>query len=822
MTRLVARTPRRGLLQVSAVSALVVLGGLLAPVVGTAAATTAAPLATVSATTAPASPTATNVGAPSWWVGDCDATRWGPIAARLGWTGVGSHRLGASYLGVPVCGPRPAVDGSPNVQWGRAGWGEAEWQCVEVAQRFMAQVYGTVAYGANGSQVVNNYRASYGGGLVRINNGTVGKAPQPGDIVSFTTPKNPYGHVVVVTSSTVDGNGNGTVTMLSQNDTATGWRTLPVTAWTMSGFGSLTPYAWLHDPAGRGNPLADGTFVRVTGTAAVYRIVGGAPVRVSSWASFGSTNPVAVVDAPQFARLRPVPADGTYLKDSSTGAMYRTAGGSPLQISKADAPTMPGWGASPVWTVDHWALVQGDHLLPVPADRTQVCRVDTHDCFVIAGGAPMAVPATATGQVPGWSSRPRTVVSSAEFASWAHLRPVPADGTLLCDGSTMTCYSTVDGAPLVTPAVDARRLPGWTATAAVTVPHLEFTREVHLRGAPRDGTVLCPLDQKTCFVVAGRAPLAISPAAAAAVPALSTTGAARVSSYEFLHPVHLRLRPVDGTLIQPFDSPGAYVVTAGVATPTALDMTSAAAAAVPVVVDQAAIDNAGLTGPWAHLASRPASVVITSPSVPVSLTGAMTLTWGRPIASSAVTSFSVRSRTATPRHAFTPWTVPAPWSSVTATQVTTGVAPGATVCISVRATNRAGQVGAWTTPRCTTRPLDQTAASRLSRGWRTETSPSLYLGSQLVSAKHGSAWTLSGVTSNQVGVVATVCPGCGVVRISLGGRVLGTLSLASPTVARRQLLLLPRSATSSGALTISVASPDTHAVRLDGVIVSRA
>ncbi len=146
------RAPRRGFLRTSATIA--VLASLFALVVGTGPAPGAAAATT---TTVAATATATNVGAPSWWVGDCDATRWGPIAASKGWTGVGSHRMGATYLGVPVCGPRPSVDGSPDVNWGRAGWGESEWQCVELAQRFMAQVYGTKAYGANGSQVVNNY-----------------------------------------------------------------------------------------------------------------------------------------------------------------------------------------------------------------------------------------------------------------------------------------------------------------------------------------------------------------------------------------------------------------------------------------------------------------------------------------------------------------------------------------------------------------------------------------------------------------------------------------------------------------------------------------
>ena len=78
-------------------------------------------------------------------------------------------------------------------------------------------------------QVVKNYSTAYGGNLVKISNGTVGRAPVPGDIVSFTTPNNPWGHVGVIAKSTVDANGNGTMQMMSQNDTSDGWRTLPVT-----------------------------------------------------------------------------------------------------------------------------------------------------------------------------------------------------------------------------------------------------------------------------------------------------------------------------------------------------------------------------------------------------------------------------------------------------------------------------------------------------------------------------------------------------------------------------------------------------------------
>ena len=800
----------------SAAVALTLLVTLLVPLAATRPTPAAAATTSVAATA-----TATDVGAPSWWVGDCDATRWNKLAASMGWTGVGSHRLGASYLGVPVCGPRPWVDGSPNVPWARAGWGEAEWQCVEVAQRFMAQVYGTQAYGANGSDVVRNYRTSYGGNLVTVANGTVGKAPVPGDIVSFTTPLNIYGHVVVITSSTVDGNGNGSVTMLSQNDTATGWRTLPVVAWRMQGFGSLTPYGWLHDPAGRGNPLGDGTFVRVTGTSATYRIVGGAPIRVSTWAAYGGYQPVTLIEAAQFARLRPFPADGTYLSDSATGQVYRTAGGAPLLVSAADAPNMPGAGSAPVWTVDTWAIANNDHLRPYPADRTQLCRVDNGACFLVAGGAPMYEPPAEIPLVPGWNPKASTIVSAAEFSAYVHLRPTPADGTFLCDVSNSACYSTAGGAALTLPAADAPRIPGWSSSAVIRITHWEFAYHAHLPRYPRDGTVLCPLDDTLCYVVAGRAPLPIAPTTAAAVPALSTAGAPRVSSADLRRPVHLTARPINGTVLQAAQNQATYVVTGGAAAPVAAP-TAASATTPPVVVDQSAIDNAGLGGAWAHLASTPAVVRLSTPDTDGTTKASVTLTWTRPVSSSAVTSYTLRMRTATPTRPFGAWVIPARWAKYTLTHLTTALPPGTTACFSIRATNRAGQVGPWSPTRCTARVVDDRAATVLSKGWRLMPSSSLYLRTGMATTKHAAYWRMYGVTTDRVGILATTCPTCGYVNVYVGRKKIGSISLTGPVLAYQQLRTLPRFRLTSGTLTVVVGSVAGKPVQLDGVLVSKA
>lgn len=180
--------------------------------------------------------------APSWWSGSCDSGNY-----------AGAHPLGASYRGVEVCGPRPGADGAPNrlVRFFAGAWGELEWQCVELSMRYLYVAYGVVPYAANGKDVVANYSPLYGGGLVKVANGTVGTPPEAGDVISFgATVSSSFGHTGVIESTNVDGNGNGTIRILSQNDTVDGWRTLSVNNWSVdgpaAGLGAVD--GWLHKP----------------------------------------------------------------------------------------------------------------------------------------------------------------------------------------------------------------------------------------------------------------------------------------------------------------------------------------------------------------------------------------------------------------------------------------------------------------------------------------------------------------------------------------------------------------------------------------------
>jgi fibronectin type 3 domain-containing protein len=199
-------------------------------------------------------PTAVIYGAPSWWNGDCDANWWNPKAADLGWTGAGAQRLGSAYLGIPTCGPRPGGSPSaPTVLWNRSGVGIPEWESSEYAFRFMNQVYGVEPYAAAPKDVVRNYTGGAGGGLETVaNDGTVGKAPQPGDVIAFDN-SNGVGLVGVVAWVSVDGSGTGEIRLVVQNDAGGGWRVVNVTNWVVQPVFANNPYGWLHDPLGRGS-----------------------------------------------------------------------------------------------------------------------------------------------------------------------------------------------------------------------------------------------------------------------------------------------------------------------------------------------------------------------------------------------------------------------------------------------------------------------------------------------------------------------------------------------------------------------------------------
>jgi hypothetical protein len=247
-------------------------------------------------------PVAEDLAAPSWWNGhDCDSSHYFAVS------GQSSFRLGAVYLGMPACGPRPLAGGTDvAVTWG-GGVTQLEWECAELSKRYLYLSYGIAPYQANGSQVVWNYSGS---ALEKISNPTSGKAPQPGDVLSYGSTTT-AGHTSVVMTSSVNGSGNGSITVIEENNSAGGASTLSVNNWTVNGnAGSVS--GWLHNAC-------------TNGTATLRNRDGGPPIHPpGSVLKVASPDTVYLIDSDN--RKRPITSSGVLaqLYNQSTDARTGT------------------------------------------------------------------------------------------------------------------------------------------------------------------------------------------------------------------------------------------------------------------------------------------------------------------------------------------------------------------------------------------------------------------------------------------------------------------------------------------------------------------
>jgi len=173
----------------------------------------------------------------------------------------GGKALGAYYSDAQVrvyaCGPRPTFDGAKSSRGpvvrpfvGSSTYYEG-YQCIELVARYLAARYDAAPGYANGSQAVDRYAAVYPTRFVKINNGTVRQAPRKGDVLSLSTSKsfNDVGHTGIVSSSTVNSAGNGTIRAVEQNfggKTGTsGYHDYPVAKWRVV-YTSMPHVKWLR------------------------------------------------------------------------------------------------------------------------------------------------------------------------------------------------------------------------------------------------------------------------------------------------------------------------------------------------------------------------------------------------------------------------------------------------------------------------------------------------------------------------------------------------------------------------------------------------
>jgi hypothetical protein len=240
---------------------------------------------------------------------------------------------------------------------------------------------------------------------------------------------------------------------------------------------------------------------------------------------------------------------------------------------------------------------------------------------------------------------------------------------------------------------------------------------------------------------------------------------------------------------------GAYSVTA-----TCNDVT-------PIVYTAAALSVDG-TAPVTRMLWPPAPF-LTSGDIPVRFTATD--------AGSGVLDYDLQATLATYRGA------PSPWFDVdTDTPQTIGFLPtnpGFNACFRARAHDKAGNLGPWSAPKCTSTPVDDRSLTR-SRGWKKTSSSTAYQRTLSTVSKKGATLTLKNVHARRLAVLVRECPTCGSFTLSLNGRKLGTYSTKSSRTRNRVLILAPRRSLAVGTVVITTTSKKT--VAIDGLGVSQA
>jgi hypothetical protein len=164
---------------------------------------------------------------------------------------------------------------------------------------------------------------------------------------------------------------------------------------------------------------------------------------------------------------------------------------------------------------------------------------------------------------------------------------------------------------------------------------------------------------------------------------------------------------------------------------------------------------------------------------------------------------------------------PPTWAKLTVSQFNFAAALGTRYCFSAQAKDHKGNLSAWTAEKCTTVPFDDrtfTASKAWSKvakagklGWFANTAS--------VDTTMGATLTSVGTKSVvQVGLVATRCSTCGMVKAYVGTKLVATFNLAGAT-GQRVVFTSARFAKKTGVVKFVVTSTK-KTVAIDGIILS--
>ena len=161
---------------------------------------------------------------PDWWNGqDCNKGNYPAAYSLLGYNQDGPPK---TWNGIEVCGPTGNNPGPEESFPGGAS--QYMFQCTELVARYLLAYKQLPSQVANGKDVVNVYTGLQNSPFHKVDNsdstssvydGHIQIAPVEGDVLSYApAPDNNFnGHTSIVTGSTVDSSGTGTISVIQQN-----------------------------------------------------------------------------------------------------------------------------------------------------------------------------------------------------------------------------------------------------------------------------------------------------------------------------------------------------------------------------------------------------------------------------------------------------------------------------------------------------------------------------------------------------------------------------------------------------------------------------
>lgn len=221
-----------------------------------------------------------------------------------------------------------------------------------------------------------------------------------------------------------------------------------LTGFATASTGNVAPFTGTASAAS----YPDGSLVQLAGDPAIYVMAGLAPVYLPSFSVIGGPRAARVLSAAQFYSLRSSPADGTWMRAHETGQVYRVIGGAPLYV-----PSFAAFGGTSsirsmntVGQSDFDRAGSGGYwnrLLAKPADGTFVAGADTGQVYRVVGGAPVYVSSWSYfgGPQPSTSINQATIDRAREGGVFAHLNYTPAEGALIADPTAGTYWQVVGG-----------------------------------------------------------------------------------------------------------------------------------------------------------------------------------------------------------------------------------------------------------------------------------------------------------------------------------------------------------------------------------------